>query len=220
LAHLRGYLLNRSTPVIIETTGLEHLIPALTRWSSPGYLSSSLPDPVEVKRSTSSSFLYTFRGRAWPQQEQQKQSSGSLRASGLGQATEWVKVSPTVLFSELDNDEEQPAGPRYYLSRDISHFPALSRDVPALPELWLGEGELPYAQIGSEQPPQMKAGLLSRQLWLGPPGVHSPLHLDWQPNAFLQVLGCKTFRLFPAEAWRAARLHPEVLFAISSTVRP
>ena len=181
-ALLLAALARNRTPTVI--TGLVDDFPALERWSGPEALCGRMAGGLgRVFVQASSVFSHENRGKPWADLDPPTRGTRYLNCDEFLACSRGRTQSWCYVSTEFNASSAE--------GTDL-----LARDLPSDVSARLTVTEV-------------RASPASLNVWLGARGVAAQAHYDAHHNVFVQLLGEKTFTLFPPREALALRLHPE-----------
>ncbi len=175
-------LLQRDEPAILTGQVLQDW-PLLTSWT-PRYVAERFGHvQVPVERST---------GGADYRNALQTQQGHDHAVQSMHKTFESNHLVPLIRLlgnTSANKDANSEVPKLYFAQNDLCEY---------IPEFQDGLGSQPQAALGDR--------LIKRNMWLGPPGISTPLHHDPYHNLYVQVWGSKAFRLYSPQ--ETDRLYP------------
>ena len=179
--HIQEHIALRRPVVFTNHANLQHHWPAFSKWTSPHYLSTAFDHlPLPVKVSTSPVFtLYALDAKRG---HHESALQGGLEKDQRRYRFQNVTIEDTLYPEQSTSNDAHTDHPYRYYAGPLPS--GLATDV----------------QLADLIVPEVSASMSRGIVWMGNQGVTAQLHYDRSFNMFVQVVGQKSFYLFPPTA--------------------
>ena len=176
--HIQEHITLRRPVVFTNHANLQHHWPAFSKWTSPHYLSTAFDHlPLPVKVSTSPVFtLYALDAKRG---HHESALQGGLEKDQRRYRFQNVTIEDTLYPEQSTSNDAHTDHPYRYYAGPLPS--GLATDV----------------QLADLIVPEVSASMSRGIVWMGNQGVTAQLHYDRSFNMFVQVVGQKSFYLFP-----------------------